>query len=345
MTRHSPLRIGILGAATIARQFARDVAGSPLATLTAVASRGIDKANAFGEACGIPARHASYEALLADSEVEAVYIPLPNTMHAPWAIRAAAAGKHVLCEKPLTVSLHDARAMIEAARRHKVMLLEAYPYLFQPQTAAMMAEITGPVRHMQASFGFTVSNPAGNIRLNPDLGGGALLDAGSYPLSLIRLVMGEAPLTVRAEATLTESGVDASTMATLTFPGGRRAQMSCSMDAGQHRRAVIVGDTFTVETEYLNHTADGGPHPFGYLASTLRVRRGVAGTLPFGTVAAPTGSGFRFAAEAFATMVRGGDTAGFERHAAMSLDIAAMLEAIALSARSGQPVALAALAG
>jgi len=343
MTTKSPLRIGILGAANIAKQFARDVDGSSHVKIMAVASRDIDKANAFADAFAIPGRHASYEALLADPDIEAIYIPLPNTMHAQWCIRAAEQGKHVLCEKPLTLSLKDARAIFAAARQHGVMVLESYPYWFQPQTEAMMAEITGPVRYMQACFGFTISNPGGNIRLNPDLGGGALLDAGSYALSLIRLVMGEAPDAVRADATMASAGVDISTMATLFFADGRRAQMSCSMDAGQHRRAVIVGENFTVETEYLNHTSDVVPHPYGYIASGLRARHGVLGSIPFNAVSSPTGSGFRFAAEAFAKMVGTADKATFERHAAMSEDIAAMLEAIAQSARSGQSVALATL--
>lgn len=343
MTARPPLRIGILGAANIARQFARDVAESAEVKVVAVASRGVEKANAFADAFAIPTRHGCYDALLDDPQVEAVYIPLPNTMHAPWCIKAAERGKHVLCEKPLTTSLKDARAIFAAAREHGVVVLESYPYWFQPQTAAMMAAITSPPRHMQASFGFAIAKPAGNIRLDPDLGGGALLDAGSYPLSLIRMAMGEAPVAVEATATMTAAGVDISTMATLLFANGGRAQMSCAMDAGQHRRAVIVGETFTVETEYLNHTSDG-PHPHGYLPSELRVRRGVLNTIAFETIRAPTGSGFRFAAETFAHMVRSEDVAGFEAYASMSQDIAAMLEAIALSARSGRRVALADLA-
>ena len=340
MPLKSPLRIGILGTANIARQFVRDVRDSRAVQVVAVASRSMDTARAFADTFAIAGRHASYEALLAAPDVDAVYIPLPNTLHAPWCIRAAEHGKHVLCEKPLAVSLKDARAIFSAARAHRVVVLESYPYWFQPQTRDMMACLTGPVRAMQASFGFTLSNPAGNIRLNPDLGGGALLDAGSYPLSLIRLVMGDAPVRVMADATMTNSGVDISTMATLFFSDGRRAQMSCTMDAGHHRRAVIIGKTFTIETEYLNHTSDVVPDPRGYLASELRVRKGIMGAMPFETVRSPAGSGFRFAAEAFADLIHARDNAAFERHAAMSEDIAAMLEAIALSARTGQPVDL-----
>ncbi|MEF7612476.1 Gfo/Idh/MocA family oxidoreductase [Aquincola sp. MAHUQ-54] len=189
-----PIRIGILGCANIARQFTRDVAPSPAARIVAVASRNAETAAAFAAAQGIGRHHGSYEALLADPEVDVVYLPLPNSLHAEWAIKAAEAGKHVLCEKPLATGLAQARAMFDAAQRHGVLLLEAYPYYFQPQTGRMLSLLqggeVGEVRSVHAGFGFTLGNPQANIRMQADLGGGALLDAGSYPLSLIRLVMG-----------------------------------------------------------------------------------------------------------------------------------------------------------
>jgi predicted dehydrogenase len=343
----APLRIGILGCANIARQFARDVADSPAVRIVAVASRNAETAAAFAAAYAIPRAHASYEALLEDADVDAIYLPLPNSLHATWAVRAAQHGKHVLCEKPLALNLAEAQAMFDAARRHGVLLLEAYPYWFQPQTGALVALLAegtiGAVRSVQASFGFTLANPNGtNIRMDPLLGGGALLDAGSYPLSLIRLVMGDAPERVSADATWAESGVDISLMATLHYADERRAQFSCAMDAANHRRAVIAGTAGTIETEYLNHTADApGADPRGYLPSQLRVRRGTANTVPFEEIRSGSGSGFRFAAEAFAKLVREGDVAAAERAAQASLDIAATLEALAESARSGRPVDVA----
>ena len=192
--RIAPLRIGILGAANIARQFSRDVAPSPAVRIVAVASRNADTAAALAAAQGIGRHHGSYEALLADPEVDAIYLPLPNSLHAEWAIKAAAHGKHVLCEKPLALGRGEAQSMFNAARRHGVMLLEAYPYYFQPQTGALVALLNvgaiGTVQSVQSCFGFTVSNPQHNIRMKPELGGGALLDAGSYALSVIRLAMG-----------------------------------------------------------------------------------------------------------------------------------------------------------
>ncbi len=342
----APMQVGILGCANIARQFTRDVAPSKVVRIAAVASRSAGKAQDFASEFGIARHHASYEALLADRKIDAIYLPLPNTMHAEWAIRAAEAGKHILCEKPLSVSLTQAQAMFDAARRQQVMLLEAYPYYFQPQTGAMLALLQegaiGVVRSVQASFGFTVQNPAQNIRMNPELGGGALLDAGSYALSLIRLVMGCAPQRVLADASWADSGVDIAMMATLHYADGRRAQMACAMDTANHRHATVVGSHGAIVTEFLNHTStSAGGDRHGYLPSQLRVRRGIPNTIPFETIRTGVGSGFRFAAEAFAKVVAACDFAAIERAAAASLDNASTLEAMERSARSGQPVDVA----
>nr|WP_315261661.1 Gfo/Idh/MocA family oxidoreductase [uncultured Limnohabitans sp.] len=343
-SRTAPLRLGILGCAKIAKQFARDVHGSKQVSIQAVASRDLTKAQAFAQSFDIARPHGSYEALLADTALDAIYLPLPNSLHAEWAIRAMQAGKHVLCEKPLALNLAEVTRMFEVARQQGVMLFESYPYWFQPQTRDLLACLShdkiGEIRSMQASFGFTVSNTDTNIRMKPDLGGGALLDAGCYPLSLIRLVMGCAPERVMAHATWADTGVDISLMATLFYADGRRAQMSCAMDTANHRRATIVGSHGTVETEYLNHTSDSHTHAWGYLPSQLRVRQGVANSIPFEDVHSASGSGFRFAAEAFAQVVREGDMAAIERAAMASHDIAATLDAIQISAKLGQLVSL-----
>jgi predicted dehydrogenase len=342
---HSPLRLGILGGANIAKQFTRDVKPSENVQVVAVASRSEENAKAFAQANGIGAWFGSYEAMLQSPDIEAIYLPLPNSLHAEWAIKAAEHGKHILCEKPLALNRDEAARMFDAAERHGVMLLEAFPYYFQPQTAAMMALLgegaIGDVRSIQASFGFTVPNPGANIRMKPELGGGALLDAGSYPLSLIRLVMGRAPQSVHASANWADTHVDIALMATLLYADGRRAQLSCAMDGANHRMATIVGSQGTIDTEYLNHTSDRTQgHPHGYLPSQMRVRRGIAQSVPFEPVAADTGSGFFFAAESFARMVRSNDTSAIEFYAQTSLDNAATLAAIIESARSGKSVAL-----
>lgn len=341
---HSPLRLGILGCANIAKQFTRDVSQSRDISIQAVASRDLAKAQAFANDFQLPRAYGNYEALLADAALEAIYIPLPNSMHAEWAIRAMQAGKHVLCEKPLALNLAQVTRMFEVARQHGVMLLEAYPYWFQPQTRDLLANLShekiGDIRSIQASFGFTVGNPGTNIRMQTDLGGGALLDAGSYPLSLIRLVMGCAPERVIAQANWAETGVDISMAATLLYADGRRAQMSCAMDAANHRYATIVGSHGTVETEYLNHTSDSDVHPWGYLPSQLRVRQGIANSIAFTDIHSASGSGFRFAAEAFAKVVREKDVSAIERAAAASHDIAATLDAIQTSAKTGTVTSL-----
>ncbi|WP_153108878.1 Gfo/Idh/MocA family protein [Propionivibrio limicola] len=339
MSVASPLKLGVLGCANIAKQFVRDVAGSSIVQIQTVASRDAAKAREFAEKFGLPEYFDSYEALLRDPQIEAVYVPLPNSLHAEWAIKAAEAGKHVLCEKPLALNREEAAAMFDAGRRNGVFLLEAYPFYFQPQIremASLLNEgVIGEVRSVQASFGFTLLSPDGNIRMSPEMGGGALLDAGSYPVALIRLVMGEAPVKVMAKSSWVDSGVDISTVATLFYADGRRAQVSCAMNAANHRRATIVGSQGVIETEYLNHTAaQPGDNPYGYLPSQLRMRRGIAFNIPFEEIQAATGSGFLFAAEAFAKLVRENDTASFERAAQTSIDIAATLEAISRSAKS-----------
>jgi predicted dehydrogenase len=343
-SHHTPLRLGILGCANIAKQFARDVADSQAVSIQAVASRDLTKAQQFAQTFGIAHAHGSYEALLADTTLDAIYIPLPNSMHAEWTIRAMQAGKHVLCEKPLALNLAEVTRMFDVARQHRVMLLESYPYWFQPQTrdllACLSSEKIGEVRSMQASFGFTLGNPDDNIRMKPDLGGGALLDAGSYPISLIRLLIGCAPERVMAHANWAATGVDISMMATLFYADSRSAQMSCAMNTANHRQATIVGSHGTVETEYLNHTSDSHTHAWGYLPSQLRVRQGIANSIAFEEIHSTTGSGFRFAAEAFAKVVRESDIAAIERAAAASHDIAATLDAIHTSARTGQVVTL-----
>lgn len=335
--KNTPLTIGILGAANIARQFAAAVTATDAVKVTAVASRSIETAKAFASECGIARHYGSYEALLDDNAIEAVYIPLPNHLHAEWSIKAMLRGKHVLCEKPLCLSGAQAHAMFSTAREQRVMLLEAYPYWFQPQTRELNnllhSGAIGTVRTMQASFGFTILKPEGNIRMNPDAGGGALLDAGSYPVSLVRLVMGEAPVRVTATPVWASTGVDISMMVMLEFPNQRFAQVSCAMNVANHRRAVIMGTAGTIETEYVNH-------PTAEVPSQLRVRRGIANTVPFEDVPAAIGNGFRFEAEAFADVVRRQEFSAVDRAAAASIDIARTLEAIARSARSGQPVAL-----
>lgn len=339
MTSFSPLRFGILGAANIARQFTKGLAGSARATVQAVASRGTEKAAAFAAELGIPRHHGSYEDLLADPDIEAIYIPLPNDMHAEWAIKAAQAGKHVLCEKPLAVSVAEARAMFAAARANGVHLAEAYPYMSQPQTLRtrdiLASGALGAVQTITAAFGFGLVHPdgtpkgdPGNIRLLPGNAGGGLRDAGTYAMSMARIAAGCRPTRAFATGRDTKTGVDQTIAALLEFPNGAIAQVSCSMSSAFHRHAIIVGSEGVLETSYSNHAPDTG-------RLTLRVKRGVPGTVPFETEEVEGGDGFRAEAESFAAMVRLGAGHWNGATEAESIDTVLALEAIERSYRAG----------
>ena len=329
------LRIGILGTANIARSFVRAVQPSQRVSITAVASRDAGKAESFAHETGIPRHFASYDALLADGEIDAVYIPLPNSLHATWSIAAARAGKHILCEKPLAVGAAEARAMFDAARLHGVHLVEAYPYLAQPQTLKLRELLKdgaiGDIRLIQASFGFTIKD-RGNIRLSPQLAGGALMDAGVYPLSLIRIIAGRRAAHVQAAAHWTgageSAGVDNALAATLIFDNGIFAQLTCSFESALHRQALIVGSAGVIQTTFRNHTSAEQP-------GTLSLRTGSGAQAVDGIIETPPVNGFLAEAESFERLVREGPSHWIGASPDESIDVAMMLEALLQSARSG----------
>jgi D-xylose 1-dehydrogenase (NADP+, D-xylono-1,5-lactone-forming) len=328
-----PLRMGILSTANIAGPFVAGARRAAGVELVAVASRDRGKGEAFARAHGIE-RAVSYAELLADPAIDAIYNPLPNGLHAAWSIAALRAGKHVLCEKPLAASEAEAAAMFAAADAHGRVLLEAFPYQFQPQTLEIEGLIRdgaiGEVRSMFAAFGFTMADPA-NVRLDPDLGGGALLDAGCYPVSFARQVFGARPARVAAVARFAH-GVDQTLAATLEYPGGAIAQIQCSFATAVHRRAIIAGAAGVIETDYANHTAREE-------APSYRIRRGTGWQVPFETVAVARDDGFRLEVEAFAAMVAGDHAPAIAARRAASLDNAWTLAAIAVAARAdhGRP--------
>jgi predicted dehydrogenase len=321
------LRIGVFGAANIARQFIAGVRPSTLVSVCGIASRDAAKADAFARENGVARNYGSYEELLADPAIDAIYNPLPNALHAPWSIRAAEAGKHVLCEKPLAVTPAEALAMFDAARAHGVVLREAYPYMAQPQTITLRRLLregaVGRVQFVQASIGFSLPD-APNVRYERALGGGAVLDAGSYPVSLVRIAVGERPNRVSAIARFYKPDVDRTLMATLEFPGGALAQISCSFTVGNHRHAVIAGDDGVVETTFLNHDRSGPP--------LLQLKRGRASTAPSETINTGAGDGFQLEAESFARLVAGNTAAWSGATPEESVDIMAIIDAIRRSA-------------
>jgi predicted dehydrogenase len=166
---------------------------SPRNRLLAVASRDLERAQAYAAQNGIERTHGSYEALLADPEVDVVYISLPNNLHVEWSVRAAAAGKHVLCEKPLALSVDDVDRVAEAARQHGVVIAEAFMYRHHPQTLKVIELINegaiGSLRIVRGGFTFMLERP-GDIRLRPELGGGSIWDVGCYPISYARTAAG-----------------------------------------------------------------------------------------------------------------------------------------------------------
>lgn len=317
-----PLRLGILGAARIARNFVAGIRGSTQVVATTVASRDIVRARAFAEATGVPRVSESYESLLADDNVDAIYNPLPNGLHGHWSILAMAAGKHVLCEKPLAASATEARAMFDAARRHGVFLVEAFPYRAQPQTHDMYRLVTdgaiGTVKTISASFGFLLTS-RDDVRLDPQMAGGALMDLGAYPLSLVRMITGENPVSMQALGELDASGVDRSVLANLQFANGMLAQVACSFDTAVHRQALIAGTHGSIETTYSNHSGAENP-------AVLRIKRGAGRVDAYETIAVRSVNGFLAEAESFAGLVRGGAWNGISERE--SIDVAVMLDAL-----------------
>jgi predicted dehydrogenase len=243
---------GILSTGRIAGVFAKNLSQSKTGKLIAVASRSQAGADRFGAEFGAPRCHGSYQALLDDPTVEAVYIATPHPLHAEWCIKAAQAGKHILCEKPLTINHAEAVAVIDAARRHGVFLMEAFMYRCHPQTVRLVQLIRekaiGEVRVISASFGFHVKyNPQQRLFSN-ELGGGAILDVGCYPVSMSRLIAGVAlgkpfaePLEVNGCGHLAATGVDLWAMASMKFPDGILAALSTSTQVQQDNALRIFG--------------------------------------------------------------------------------------------------------
>jgi len=246
------LQWGIISTGRISGVFAKGLAESNTGDLLAVASRTQESADRFGDEYNVPRRYVGYEALLADPDVQAVYISTPHPMHAEWAVKAAEAGKHILCEKPLTLNFPDAMAVVEAARRNDVFLMEAFMYRCHPQTAKLVELIReraiGDVRTIHASFGFNCGwNPEGRL-LNAELGGGGILDVGCYPVSMARLIAGAAlgkpfanPIDVKAAGHIGATGVDEWTAATLRFENDIIAQVSTGVQVNQENTVRIYG--------------------------------------------------------------------------------------------------------
>jgi predicted dehydrogenase len=227
----------VLGAAGIAiGAVLPAIAASKNGRVAAIASRDPGRARQLAEAyAGARAPH-SYEALLADPDVDAVYIPLVNNLHKEWTLRAVAAGKHVLCEKPLAMNAQEAEEMAVVAKSAGKLLMEAFMYRFHPRTRRFVEALHDPM-YVQASFGFTVKD-ASDFRLQAPLGGGALLDVGCYGVSVARWILGE-PSKVLARSRM-HRGVDMTTSALLEFPGGQTAAVWASFESPEEQSLTAV---------------------------------------------------------------------------------------------------------
>jgi len=232
MSTQPPLRIGILGAARIAPMaLIRPAKQVPEAAIVAVAARDPARARAFAGKHGIARIADGYDALLADPEIDAIYNPLPNSLHAQWSIKAMEAGKHVLCEKPLASNADEARTMVQAAARCNRLLVEAFHYRYHPLAARMKAIVDsgalGPIRHIEATMCIPLVIP-GDIRYRWELAGGASMDVGCYTINLVRFLAGAEPEVV----------------ADVRFPDGRTGRITCSLFSTQllRVRALVRGD-------------------------------------------------------------------------------------------------------
>jgi len=248
-----PLRWGVIGAGSwVANEAVLPaIAASPTATLVAVASRDRDAATEVGARFGAARAHGDYLAVLEDAEVEAVYIPLPNSLHRDWTVRCAAAGKHVLCEKPLAATAADARAMSDACTAAGVRLIEAYMTPFHPRSAAVAALLAGgalgALSAARAVFSFELRDRA-NIRWQAALGGGALLDVGVYCLAPLLALAGRAPL-VAAAAVEMRGDVDETSSAELLLDDGVAAEVRCSFAEQERQSLWVLGSDAALEVD------------------------------------------------------------------------------------------------
>jgi D-xylose 1-dehydrogenase (NADP+, D-xylono-1,5-lactone-forming) len=239
-------RWGIMGTGNIAKQFAAGVNASELSALQAVGSRTHEAATKFATDFQVPVSHGSYDELIRDPRVEAIYISMPNTLHYEWTIKALVAGKHVLCEKPLACTSNEATEMYATAMTRGLTLVEAFMYRAHPQTQAVLDTIAsgaiGNVKLIRTSFCYRVRQWEGNVRFDPTLAGGALMDVGCYCIDFSNLIAGDAPVEVRAVSKKHQSGVDEQTSVVMKYGNGITAEFTCGMMVQQDNTASICGE-------------------------------------------------------------------------------------------------------
>lgn len=239
------LRWGILGTGNIARQFAQGLRSTDRHEIAAVGSRSRESAATFAGSFAIPAAYGSYEQLIGDRSVDAIYLSLPNALHHEWTIRSLRAGKHVLCEKPFALNAAQAQEMFDEAHKAGRVLIEAFMYRAHPQTLAVLdavrCGVIGPIKLIRTSFCYRTNRIDGNIRFDLLLGGGALMDIGCYCINFSRAIAGAQPDKIHAVARMHSSGVDEVVSVLMQFPGNIAAEFSCGMSLQAENTAHLCG--------------------------------------------------------------------------------------------------------
>jgi len=256
------LRWGVISTSNIGRAAVNPaIQASHNGELLAVASRNEQAAREFAEKAGIPEHYGDYEALLEDERIDAVYNPLPNSLHREWTIRAAEKGKHILCEKPLALNGAECREMEAAASANGVKLMEAFMYRFHPRTERVLEMVRGgtigELRMIRSSFTFLLTRPE-DIRWDPALGGGALMDVGCYCVNVSRTIVGREPVGVRAMANFRTLGVDEQMAGTLRFADGLLAHFDCALTMERTEAYQIHGTDghLRIQKAFLPGTED-----------------------------------------------------------------------------------------
>jgi xylose dehydrogenase (NAD/NADP) len=331
------LRWGVLGTAGIARgQVVPAIQASASGQVVAIAGRDAARTAAFATALAIPATFGSYADLVASPDIDAIYIPLPNSLHAEWALAAAAAGKAVLCEKPLALDASEAQRVVDGFASARVPLMEGFMYRFHPQNVHVRKLIAdgavGAVREVRAHLSVDIMAAAasGNVRFDQALGGGSLLDMCCYAVSIVRGAFGEEPVAVMGSLDVDPvSGVDLAAAALIEFSGGRVGLVSSSFKAGGQGTYQIIGSEGTIEVPRAIIPGLGSR-----VAETLVVLVDADGRRTE-TSFAPADH-YRLMVEAFAEAVLSGRSVPYPpQDAVANLRV---LDAIAASARSARRV-------
>jgi xylose dehydrogenase (NAD/NADP) len=318
-------RFGLLSTARINRKVIAGAAESRELEVVAVASRDQARADAYAREHGIATAYGSYEALLADPSIDAVYIPLPNGLHCEWSIRALEAGKHVLCEKPMSMDPSAVAAVFDVAEAQGLICMEAFMWRHNPQTRRLEELVgggaIGELRVIRSDFGFTLDPASGDVRLSSELEGGALADLGCYCISATRLIGGE-PESVVARQVLAPSGVDLRIGGTLAHAADVLAELYCGFDLPRRHALEVIGSEGSILVEDPWHCRRVG----------LRLTRG--GELEM--IEIELVDSYRLELENLSRAIRGEEAPLLGRDDAMgqARTIAALLQA----ARSGQAV-------